>query len=299
MGLFGRFFPSRQQRRDAEQARQIIDTAIRKSREPKPCAEAAASGADTRSRLFSVVDRLEGEMGQLVIAFAEREGELMTHPRLTEELRKRPDGEILESAITLCFITPNAIERLNADWPERVAIYRSHPNTDELIGEKATVLAAYVVHNLGVGTEVSKEVLKETRVIAEDQELVVKIEEACLWYRLVDELAYLHLPEHRNRFMDFFEDNLAHLLGLQGAEPQALCGTLSPRSNEYGPYREWVSKDVDKMAGTLFWNAAKHIGEPLGLERHFLFTQTFGVLFLRRVERALIYELLSGKQRPL
>jgi hypothetical protein len=222
----------------------------------------------------------------------------MTHPRLTEELQKLPDGEILESAINLCFITPSAIDRLNADWPERVTSYRSRPNTDELIGEKATVLTAYVVHNLGVGTEVSKEVLKGTREVTEDQELLVKIEEACLWYRLVDELAYLHLLEHRNRFMDFFEDNLAQLLALQGVEPQALCGTFSARSNEYGPYREWVSKDLDKMASTLFWNAAKHIGAPLGLERHFLFTETFGMLFLKRVERALVYELLTGKPRP-
>jgi hypothetical protein len=76
MSLFGRIFQTRQQRRDAKQS----------------CAEAAASGADTRSRLFSVVDRLEAEMGQLVIAFAQKEGVLMTHPRLTEELHKLPDG---------------------------------------------------------------------------------------------------------------------------------------------------------------------------------------------------------------
>jgi hypothetical protein len=279
MSLFGRIFPTRQQRRDAKQAWQIIEAAIHKSQEPKSCAKAAASAADTRSRLFSVVDRLEAEMGQLVIALAQKEGVLMTHPRLTEELQKLPDGELLERAISLCFITPNAIERLNADWPKRVAMYRSRPNTDELISEKATVLTAYVVHNLGVGTEVSKEVLKETREITEDQELLVKIEEACLWYRLVDELANLHMPEHRNRFMDFFEDNLAQLLALQGAQPQALCGTLSARSNEYGPYRDWVSKDLDKLAGTLFWNAAKHIGAPLGLEQHFLFTKTLECCF--------------------
>src|SRR5438477_7746403 len=132
MSLFGRFFQTRQQRRDAEQARQIIEATIRKSQEPEGCADAAASGADRRSRLLSVVDRLEAEMGQLVIAFAQKEGVLMTHPRLTEELQKLADGELLERAISLCFITPNATERLNADWPERVAMYRSRPNTDEL-----------------------------------------------------------------------------------------------------------------------------------------------------------------------
>src|ERR1700730_7054322 len=106
MSLFRRLFATRQQHQDAEQARQIIENAVRKSREPKGCFVAATSGADRRSQLFSVVDRLEREMGQLVIAYAEKEGVLMTHPRLTDELRKRPDGQVLDHAITLCFVTP-------------------------------------------------------------------------------------------------------------------------------------------------------------------------------------------------
>jgi hypothetical protein len=50
------------------------------------------------------------------------------------------------------------------------------------------------------------------------------------------------------------------------------------------------------MAGTLFWNAAKRIGAPIGFERHFLFTQLFGTLFLGRVERALVRKLLTGSK---
>ena len=73
MSLLRRFFPSKQQREIAEQAREMIEAAVRKSREPMGCAAAAAFGAETRSNLLSVVDRLEAEMGQLVIAFAEKE----------------------------------------------------------------------------------------------------------------------------------------------------------------------------------------------------------------------------------
>jgi len=69
MGVLGRLLLSRQQRQDAEKARQIIEAAFIESREPRSCAEAAASGADIRRRLFSVVDRLEAEMGQLVRCF--------------------------------------------------------------------------------------------------------------------------------------------------------------------------------------------------------------------------------------
>jgi hypothetical protein len=296
MGVFGQLFPSRQQRQDAEKARQIIETAFIKSREPRNCAEAAALGADLRQRLFSIVDQLEAEMGQLVIAYAEKEGVLMTHPRLTQELRKRADGELLERSIFLCFITPNATARLNADWPHQVASYQSRRNTDELISEKATILTAYVVHNLGVGMEVSKEALKDEREITPEQEISLKLEEACLWYRLIDELAYRYTPEQRNRFMDFFEGSLGHLLALLGAEPKTICATLAARSEEYGSYREWVSKDPDKMAGTLFWNAAKRVGMPIGFERHHLFTMMFGTLFLGRVQRALVRELLTGEK---
>jgi hypothetical protein len=96
--------------------------------------------------------------------------------------------------------------------------------------------------------------------------------------------------------MDFFEDNLAHLLALLGAEPKTICATLAARSEEYGLYREWVSKDTDQMAGTLFWNAAKCVGAPIGFERHFLFTLMFGTLFLGRLQRALVRELLTGNE---
>jgi hypothetical protein len=296
MGVFGRLFGSRQQRQDAEKARQIIKAAFLKSREPRGCAASAASGADTRSRLFAVVDRLEAEMGQLVIAYAEKDGVLMTHPRLSQELSKFPDGEVLERAIFLCFITPTAVAQLNEDWPSRVASYQSRTNSDELISEKATLLTAYVVHNLGVGADVSREVMRDTLEINDEQELTVKLEEACLWYRLIDELAHLNIPQQRFRFMNFFEDNLAHLLALIGVEAKTICPILSTRSEEYGPFQEWVSGDTDKMAGTLFWNAAKHVGAPIGFERNFLFTQMFGTLFLERVNRAAVRELLIGKK---
>jgi hypothetical protein len=82
MGVLGRILFPRQQRKDAGKARQIIEEAFMKSREPRNCAEAAALGADIRERLFSTVDQLEAETGQLVIAYAEKEGVLMTHPRL-------------------------------------------------------------------------------------------------------------------------------------------------------------------------------------------------------------------------
>jgi hypothetical protein len=239
-----------------------------------------------------VVEEIEKETEDLSIVFAA--DATLIDPRLIQMLERRPDGELLRLAIDSCFVNPNAAQYVNEQWPATVERHQSRPNTDELIREKATILTAYVVHNLGVGVEVAKDVLNDSRGINEDQELSVKLEEACLWYRLMDDLAYVYIPDHRSRFMDFFEDNLVHLLALLGIEPKTICATLSARSEEYGPYREWVSGDIDRMAGTPFWNAAKRVGAPIGFERHFRFTQIFGTLFLGRVERALVRELLTG-----
>ena len=68
------------------------------------------------------------------------------------------------------------------------------------------------------------------------------------------------------------------------------------RSEEYARYREWTA-DVDRMAGTLLWKASKHVGGPFGLECRFMFTTMFGILFLGRVKRTLVYELLTGEEK--
>ena len=126
--------------------------------------------------------------------------------------------------------------------------------------------------------------------------MLVKCEEAALWYRSIDEYAYALIREFRSLFVDYFLDTLARQLGLQGTSPKLICQTMVERSKEYAQYREWTA-DVDHMAGTLLWNASKHVSGPFGLECHFMFTMLFGKLFLMREKRALIYELLTGNEK--
>jgi hypothetical protein len=139
MSVFRRFFPNKQRQR-VEQARQMIEHAIRKPREPKGCAASAESGADLRDRLFAVVEDVEKEIGDLAVIIA-ADGTLI-HPRLIEVLEKRRvDGELLRLAINSCFVNPNAKQAINETWPTAVARYQSRPNDDELVDEKATALA--------------------------------------------------------------------------------------------------------------------------------------------------------------
>jgi hypothetical protein len=50
----------------------------------------------------------------------------------------------------------------------------------------------------------------------------------------------------------------------------------------------------EPAAGTLLWEAAKQVGKPIGLEKNFLFLTQFGNQFLRKLNRALVRELLSS-----
>jgi hypothetical protein len=294
MSLFRRFFPTRQQRQDAEKARQIIERALHDSKKPKGCVESAKLGTEIRSRLLAVIDRIETELGQLAVAFAKKEGVLLTHPRLIEEMRKLPDGELLESAIPLCFLTPHATRRLNAEWPDRVRKYRLRPNTDEIITEKATLLTAFITHNLDAAIEAGNQVRGNEQDLSEEQEILVKIEEAACWLRVVDELSYKSIPDYRPLFMDFLSDNLAHMLGLQSGAPDLICRVIAERTEEYAQYREWATDNVDNVAGTLLWNAAKHVAAPLGFDQQLQFTTLFSTLFLRRVQQAAVLEFLTG-----
>ena len=188
-----------------------------------------------------LVDEIEKETGEPAVIFAD--GTLI-HPRLIETLGKRhDDGELLRLSINSCFVNPHAIQYLNEPWPTIVEKYQHRPNNAELIYEKANLLAAFLVHNLNVAVE-AREQLKAAgfqgieQSLTEEQELLVKCEEAALWYRIIDELAYGLIREFSPLFVDYFLDILADQLGLQGASPKLICRTMVERSKEYAQYRE-------------------------------------------------------------
>jgi hypothetical protein len=301
MNLFRKFFPSGQQPRDVEQAREIIERALRESRQPKGCVKSAELGADIRHRLLTVVDDLEKETVQRAVVFAV-DGTL-TDQRLHEALHKRrDDGELLELSISSCFVNPQAAQYIKDTWPATVKQYQSRPNGEEELIERANILATFVVYNLDAAMEALKELNAAgfggiDLELTEEQIIKTKVEEAACWYRVVDELAYGIIREDRPLFADHFLDKLARSLALQGVPPDLICRTMAERSKEYAQYREWTTADVDQIAGTLLWRAGKHVGVPVGLERHFMFNMTFGTLFLERVKRALVHQLLTGEER--
>lgn len=288
MGLFDKLF-GRRASPGAEQARAIIRKAWEDSQKPQGAYKAATTGAQIRDRFFTVVEEVEAKLGGLAIGIASAEGVLMVHPKLEEELRKQPDADILEVALTHCFITTDARRRLNESWPSQVAQYRGKANSDEALREKSGLLAAYVVNNLHAAEMAESET-------SDEQDCVVRVEEVAVWYRVLDELAFRFIRGQRDIFMDFLQDDMALNLALLGSSPDLIDETMAARSREYAEYREWVPAENAGAKGTLLWEAAKHVGEPIGLNTQPVFLLQFGTQLLEKLNKALIHELLVGEE---
>ena len=71
---------------------------------------------------------------------------------------------------------------------------------------------------------------------------------------------------------------------------------MAARSREYAEYREWVPAENAGAKGTLLWEAAKHVGEPIGLNTQPVFLLQFGTQLLEKLNKALIHELLVGEE---
>jgi hypothetical protein len=317
----------------------MIRKAWEDSRKPQGAYKAATTGAQIRDRFFTVVEEVEAKLGGLAIGIASAEGVLMVHPKLKEELRKQPDADVLEVALTYCFVTTDSRRRLNESWPSQVARYRGKANSDETLREKSGLLAAYVVNNLDAtdpaalaeahekmrkitgaiqrrnafirapyamdspiprhSSRINPELLEESDMAkgetSDEQDCIVRVEEAAVWYRVLDELAFRFIRGQRDIFMDFLQDDLARNLALLGSSPDLIDGTMAARSREYAEYRQWVPAENASEKGTLLWEAAKHVGEPIGLNEHPVFLLQFGIRLLKKLENALIGDLLVGK----
>jgi len=208
MGLFDKLF-GRRASPETEQAKAIIRKAWEDSRKPQGAYKAATTGAEIRDRFFALIEEVEAKLGGPAIGIASAEGVLMVHPKLEEELRKQPDADVLEVALTHCFITTDARRRLNESWPSQVVLYRGKANSDEILREKSSLLAAYVVNNLDAAEMAESET-------SDEQDCIVRVEEVAVWYRVLDELAFRFIRGQRDIFMDFLQGRLGAQSGPAG-----------------------------------------------------------------------------------
>src|SRR5262249_123918 len=289
MGLFDKLF-SRKADPDAERAKALFRKAWEDSGKPQGPYKAAIAGAEIRRRFFALVEEVEANLGVQAVAIAGAEGVRMVHPKLSEEIRKQPDADVLEIAFKHVFMRKDQRRKGREAWPSYVAHYQGKGNSEAVLREKSALLATYVVSNLD-SAEMGEGETSDEKVC------IVHVEEAAVWYRVLDELVFRFLREQRDIFMDFLQDYLATHLALMGSPPDLINETMAARSREYGDYREWVPAENAGEKGTLLWEAAKHVGEPIGLNTNPVFLLQFGTRLLEKLNRASLYELLVGKAR--
>jgi hypothetical protein len=253
----------------------IFAHAMEEAKKPRGAYRSALLGAETRCKLLIVIADVEAETGVPAVFVASDTGDLMEHPRLTLVLE---NDDLLRAAVPLCF---PSVHNIREQWPSVIAAHRDNPNTPDMLRQKAGVLAMFI--------------------LATEYDV---LENAALWYRVIDEEAFVYIREDRDLFADYLQDSLAHNLALQGYAVDEICGTMAERSKEYAQYRGWRGKEqptrivlsdgtestMDLPAdGTLLCEAFKHFkGSPERLNYN------FGLQFVQ----AHVYELLTGKEMP-
>jgi hypothetical protein len=200
---------------------------------------------------------VEAEIGRYAFAIIEDTGVMWVHPKLIERLRKLPADDVSEWHFRLAFPSPAAGRRLNEEWPSAVGKYRGQHNTEELLSGKSSILVAFVVNNLEFATAIYPQTQENAPDLKDEQKTSVRLDEAALWYRVVDELAQRYLGAERFLFMDYFIDWLVNRLALEGGPPELIINTLEDRGKECKKYQKWLPSDDESLRGTLLWEAAK------------------------------------------
>ncbi|MGH6868268.1 MAG: hypothetical protein ACREDA_05230 [Methylocella sp.] len=306
MGLFGKLF-SKKTDPELERLLQKLADASAECKTPKGplgLPATAAKGAEARRWLFELIDEFGAATGEIGGLEAD-DGTFFYHEQLIEWYQKRqdlPESKLFLESLISVFPTPNGKRRLDENWPAIVAGYQGKPNTDDTLIDKADRLANYIILRLGIATDLyrliiedSPDKLKDYHEINDELTELVKLEESALWFRTINDIANSCIPRECPSFMGYFADALGYYLAVQGASPDALCRTMADRLKEYNCYREWVAGADEPQAGTLLWEAGKHLMEALGFGRSAWFQVRFANWFLESVKEALFYELLTGE----
>jgi hypothetical protein len=283
-----------------EAARSVFERASR----PQGMEKKARMGAEVRTRLIFLVEKFEAENNRQALAFAEKEGVMLVDPKLIELIQSQTDadgvpGDVLEPGLYSAFPTADATRRVNEQWPSIVASYRDQPNTERLLREKAVVLTVFVINNLNIATTLYhklREEKPETLPLMEEQETAARLEEAAVWIMVVmNWLGYLEEQDGR-LFMDYFLDELAYVLALQGVPVNEMGRVLPERMKEYTKYKKLFPSEGESQKDTLLWEAEKrHLGEPIFGNNPF-FIIWFEPVFVKLIVQAKIYELLTGRE---
>jgi hypothetical protein len=176
----------------------IFAHAMEEAKKPRGAYRSALLGAEIRCKLLIVIADVEAETGVPAVFVASDTGHLMEHPRLTLVLE---NDDLLRAVVPLCF---PSVHNFREQWPSVIAAHRDKPNTPDMLRQKAGELAMFI--------------------LATENDV---LENAALWYRVIDEEAFVYIREDRDLFADYLQDSLARYLALQGYAVDEICGTMA------------------------------------------------------------------------
>jgi hypothetical protein len=183
------------------------------------------------------------------------------------------------------------------DKVEQWAEFRGKPNTEDLLTEKAEVVAALIDMALDSGIFVAQ-LIKENQERADVKTLECSgsfAETAALLLRIADEFAFNCLSsEDRRSFMTSLERMVTDKLGEHGIYQDAFGLLLAARYGEYAHYNNWFPDTAESANGTLFWEYEKKVAFETGVGKNFLFNEILSNMLLKQLRRWNIPGLLRG-----
>lgn len=294
MGVFGKRFSPKA---DPDAERFVARTKRESEGLKKPKGGAydiAVLGAQTYRRFFGLLMEFEAKCGR-PYTIDTAENRVHFNPKLIEAIRAQPDVDALESALPFCLRTEEDRDRFNGEWPSRVASYRGKNNSPPVLEQKGALLGVHVAINLDSALLASTICQVE---ISYDQRSIMQVEEAFVWYRVLDEMATHFLHDQSDLLLPALAGELTFRLALMGSAPDLICETMGERSREYSKYGQWLPAKDEGAKGTLLWEAGKHVGAPIGLNEDPAFLMPFSHRLLEKLSHLSLYELLLGKSPP-
>lgn len=290
MDIWGRLF---RKRREAEAAfYKSLGAAEERVRTPMSMRKAAEKGAKIRADLEHIISGVEAKIGAPAYVLEGDEQELMISEQLEEAISQHHDAARLRPAFSAMFATRESKRTFVDGWETGVDELLGKANNRDLLKDKATVLATYVINHydlpcLALAPKVKFSELDRVTVAE------LKQEAAWSWYRILDQLSYKYLGQDRDLFVDYLEEKLAYVLVLQGCSVSAVLQHARERTIEYASVRDWILDAPHEDRG-LLWLMGRYAIAALGAVPTEAAIRAHVELFLEALDQARLRSLLTG-----
>ena len=179
------------------------------------------------------------------------------------------------------------------------AYFQGRDNTAPILFEKAKVVARLIDSVWSDGLVLSAPIKAQDTGspgrLEEDQARRVIAENAALFLRIVDEIAFSAMgADLSDEFIDALIEFAAKDVQGRGVQPGTFAECLDERLAEYAGYRNWLPAKDESARGTLFWEFGKKIAEIIGIGRDAVFNLLLTNTILNTLATWQLRDLLQG-----